>query len=318
MKRTILSFMAMAACQLLFAQNVGIGESSPTAKLEIKGDGNSNATNAFLLKNSGSTKLLHIDNSGTATFGSVSFPSPGHIIGIHNGNLLNKAHIALYATGALMADAGSVNRIGFSNLTNGFRQFEIQSYSGTAGSEHALSFKYFTFSPNTETNLLNLNANGTATFSGTVVAPNVNAATISAPNLNVSNLNVTGGTASDFLIKNSSGTTSFRKGHGALGMNYIICTNGAFPTFGAGSATDQPMIAEVRLWAGVTAPTGWAFCQGQILLISSNTALFSLIGTLYGGNGATTFALPDLRGAVPIQQGTPTAGAAWGVGQRSF
>jgi microcystin-dependent protein len=62
-------------------------------------------------------------------------------------------------------------------------------------------------------------------------------------------------------------------------------------------------IAEIRLFAGNFAPRGWAFCQGQILSIAQNTALFSLLGTTYGGNGQTTFALPDLRGRVPVGTG---------------
>lgn len=64
------------------------------------------------------------------------------------------------------------------------------------------------------------------------------------------------------------------------------------------------VIAEIRGFAGNFAPKGWAFCQGQLLSISQNTALFSLIGTIYGGDGRTTFALPDLRGRVPISSGT--------------
>ena len=62
-------------------------------------------------------------------------------------------------------------------------------------------------------------------------------------------------------------------------------------------------IAEITLFAGNFAPRNTALCQGQILSISQNTALFSLLGTTYGGNGQTTFALPDLRGRAPIQQG---------------
>ena len=62
-------------------------------------------------------------------------------------------------------------------------------------------------------------------------------------------------------------------------------------------------IAEIRLFAGNFAPRGWAFCNGQILSIAQNTALFSLLGTTYGGNGQTTFALPDLRGRVAISPG---------------
>lgn len=62
-------------------------------------------------------------------------------------------------------------------------------------------------------------------------------------------------------------------------------------------------IAEVRMFAGNFAPRGWAFCQGQILSIAQNTALFALLGTTFGGNGQTTFALPDLRGRVAVGPG---------------
>ncbi|MBQ0945629.1 phage tail protein [Ideonella sp. 4Y16] len=66
--------------------------------------------------------------------------------------------------------------------------------------------------------------------------------------------------------------------------------------------SDQ-FIAEVRMFAGNFAPAGWAFCEGQVLPISQNTALFSLLGTTYGGDGQTTFALPNLSNRVPIQAG---------------
>ena len=62
-------------------------------------------------------------------------------------------------------------------------------------------------------------------------------------------------------------------------------------------------IAQIILFAGNFAPRSWMFCQGQILSIAQNTALFSLLGTTYGGNGQTTFALPDLRGRVPVGTG---------------
>ena len=65
----------------------------------------------------------------------------------------------------------------------------------------------------------------------------------------------------------------------------------------------EPYIGQITLFAGNFAPRGWAFCQGQILSIAQNTALFSILGTTYGGNGQTTFALPDLRGRTPIGQG---------------
>lgn len=65
----------------------------------------------------------------------------------------------------------------------------------------------------------------------------------------------------------------------------------------------EGMIGEVRLFAGTFAPKSWAFCNGQIINISSNTALYSILGTQYGGNGTTTFGLPDFRGRVVIGTG---------------
>ncbi|HWT14736.1 MAG TPA: tail fiber protein [Patescibacteria group bacterium] len=65
----------------------------------------------------------------------------------------------------------------------------------------------------------------------------------------------------------------------------------------------SPFVAEIRILACNFPPTGWAFCDGQILPISQNTALFSLLGTTYGGNGQSTFALPDLQGNAPMQPG---------------
>ena len=63
-----------------------------------------------------------------------------------------------------------------------------------------------------------------------------------------------------------------------------------------GTYAQEGFIGEVRLFAGNFAPRGWAFCDGQLLAISTNTALFSILGTTYGGDGRTTFGLPDLRG----------------------
>jgi len=65
----------------------------------------------------------------------------------------------------------------------------------------------------------------------------------------------------------------------------------------------NPFVAEIRIFAGSFAPKGWASCDGQILPISQNTALFSLLGTYYGGNGQTTFALPNMAGNAPMHQG---------------
>ena len=64
----------------------------------------------------------------------------------------------------------------------------------------------------------------------------------------------------------------------------------------------DPFVAEIRIFAGNFAPNGWATCDGQLLPISQNTALFSLLGTYYGGDGKSTFALPNLQGSVPVHQ----------------
>ena len=65
----------------------------------------------------------------------------------------------------------------------------------------------------------------------------------------------------------------------------------------------QPYVGEIRIFAGNFAPAGWMFCSGQLLPISENETLFNLIGTTYGGDGQSTFALPDLQSRVPIHQG---------------
>lgn len=79
--------------------------------------------------------------------------------------------------------------------------------------------------------------------------------------------------------------------------------------------SDQYM-GEIRMFAGGYAPQGWAMCNGQLLQISDNPALFSLLGTTYGGDGATTFGVPDMRGRVPISTGN-SRGSNYMLGQKS-
>ena len=78
----------------------------------------------------------------------------------------------------------------------------------------------------------------------------------------------------------------------------------------------EPFIAEIRIFAGNFAPRSWAFCDGQLLPISQNTALFSLIGTTYGGDGRTTTALPDLQGRAPMHPGRGPGLTSRRLGQR--
>ena len=70
----------------------------------------------------------------------------------------------------------------------------------------------------------------------------------------------------------------------------------------------EPFIGEIRMFAGYYAPLNWALCNGQLLPISQNETLFSILGTTYGGDGRINFALPNLQGCVPIHPGTSAAG----------
>jgi microcystin-dependent protein len=77
----------------------------------------------------------------------------------------------------------------------------------------------------------------------------------------------------------------------------------------------EAFIGSIILFAGNFAPNGWQLCQGQLLPISQNAALFSLLGTFYGGNGVSTFALPDLRGRVPVGQGQGPGLSSYDIGE---
>jgi microcystin-dependent protein len=136
-----------------------------------------------------------------------------------------------------------------------------------------------------------------------------------------------GGAIFDFLIKNdATGEIGYRKGHGGLGINFIICTTGVFPSQNAlvyeenGPSSiemEANMMGTIRIIAGNVAPRGWMFCHGQTLPINTNQAFFSLIGTTYGGDGATNFKLPDMRAMAPVCQGVNSAGYSWLRAQRS-
>ncbi|MEI7713815.1 MAG: tail fiber protein, partial [Rhodospirillales bacterium] len=92
-------------------------------------------------------------------------------------------------------------------------------------------------------------------------------------------------------------STGFENREPSLPIQYIVCTSGNFPSSGG---ADFPFLGQIMPFAGNTIPTGWAACDGSSLSVSANAALFSVLGTRYGGNGTTTFALPNLIGRVPV------------------
>jgi microcystin-dependent protein len=79
----------------------------------------------------------------------------------------------------------------------------------------------------------------------------------------------------------------------------------------------EPFVGQIAMFGGNFAPRNWAFCDGQLMQVSQNDALFSLVGTIYGGDGRTTFGLPDLRGRVPIHQGSGPGLTPRPIGQKS-
>lgn len=105
--------------------------------------------------------------------------------------------------------------------------------------------------------------------------------------------------AKNIVVANQGAGQSHSNMQPYLAVSYCIALQGVFPSH---SATN-PYLAEIMLFAGNFAPVGWAFCDGQLLTIAQYSAVFSLIGTTYGGNGMTTFGLPDLRGRVPMHWG---------------
>jgi microcystin-dependent protein len=78
----------------------------------------------------------------------------------------------------------------------------------------------------------------------------------------------------------------------------------------------QPYIGEIRMFGGSFAPAGWAFCNGQLLPISENDSLFILLGTTYGGDGQTTFALPNLQSRIPLHMGQGSGGSSYTIGEQ--
>ena len=100
-----------------------------------------------------------------------------------------------------------------------------------------------------------------------------------------------------------------------VSITVFLFFQGAFAVQSPVRAGESPFLGEIRLFAGNFAPRGWAFCDGQLLAVSQNDALFSLLGTTYGGDGRTTFGLPDLRGRAPVHFGNGPGLANVSLGQ---
>lgn len=164
---------------------------------------------------------------------------------------------------------------------------------------------------------------GVTKMEGNLIANSIEATTLDAFSVVSSNFTLNnGGNAHDFLVKsNSSGEVTNKKGNNRVAIHYIISVEGTYPTRNSISKGNNetfgvdPFIGEITMFAGNFEPDGWAFCNGQLLDIDLYPALFSILGTAYGGNGLSTFALPDLRAGTPIHSGSRN-GITWSLGEK--
>lgn len=112
------------------------------------------------------------------------------------------------------------------------------------------------------------------------------------------------------------GGQAYSNAQPSVSLNYIIALSGFFPSRDdIGATNDGPFLGEVSLFAGAFVPSGWALAAGQLLPINQNTALFSLLGTTYGGDGKSNFALPDLRGRLAVGEGQGAGLSNWELGE---
>ncbi|MEO6407000.1 MAG: tail fiber protein [Ferruginibacter sp.] len=223
-------------------------------------------------------------------------------------------------TEKLHVDSGNIkigNSVWFSSTNDKFLKFGDGNFArlGEANADDYLYFysKNFVFMPSDAGYLGNigianpnptekLDVTGNIKVSGSATVNNLKITTLANP--------------IDFLRSAAGGQVTSVKGYNALGINYIISLCGIYPSQGSACGNyGDAMIGEVRMFAGTYAPSGWAFCNGQLLPISSYNALFSILGTTYGGNGISTFALPDLKAAVPVHPGS--SGSTWSLGERT-
>jgi microcystin-dependent protein len=119
--------------------------------------------------------------------------------------------------------------------------------------------------------------------------------------------------ANSLVVAPTGTATPFSNMEPTLAINYSIALYGIFPS----RNSMDPYIGEIQLFGFDFPPKHYAYCNGALYNISQNTALFSLLGTMYGGNGQTTFAIPDLRGRIPISSGTGPGLSNYALGQMS-
>lgn len=165
------------------------------------------------------------------------------------------------------------------------------------------------------------------------IATSPGSTALSGDDLTIADVTTTYST-SPIPTTNTGSNQAFSVTQPSLGIYFIIATQGVFPSRSRMLETEEenvdveepinqshrrlgidPFLGEIAMFAGNFPPRGWLTCDGQLLQISSNTALFSLLGTTFGGDGRVTFGLPDLRGRAPISVGTAPglSPVTWGL-----
>lgn len=274
-------------------------------------------TNSFwYYQNSGWTELQTVNNNPWQNLNNNIYNSNTGNVGIGTNTPLTKLHVKTTDINPVTFDGGAPTWITIAE--NGTNRGYIGSYAG-----YAEDVDFGTYASNS-TGRVHLTTGNIARLSvipgGNVGINNLTPGRkldvkgdIRTDSLFLNNMTFA---SSDFLIlKDANGQVGHQKSFNGVALNYCISLYGIFPSRSrpapgsdtitvAGTAASSPYVGEIMLFAGNFAPTGWAFCDGSLISIASNTALFSLLGTQYGGNGQTTFALPDLRDAVPVGFGT--------------
>ncbi len=340
--KKIIFLSAIIISQTLMAQNVGVGTTNPQATLDVRGNqrlggaihftsfdsvgGKIEWKNAnlyipvsqYLMQHSAAADGLFYNNNAPIS-GQLEYRNalgnPVFYTNFTNGNgyfsnnlgIRNSSPAYPLSLNGALGDKislwtdGSSTHYGF-----GVQPGLLQIFSKTINDDVAFGFGAST----SFTERMRIKGNGLVGIGTSSPQATLHI----AGSLKTNSLNITnGGTQSDFLVKsNASGDVGFRKGHTGLGLSYIICIQGIFPSQQGSGTNDIAFLGEVKLFAGNYPPNNWAFCNGQLLPIITNQLLFALLGTTYGGNGVNNFQLPDLRDAVPVG-----AGASWFLGEKS-
>lgn len=292
MKKSFLIFIILFGTNNSFSQNIGIGANAPLMKLHV-----ANTDSAIALFENTQPLAVGVSNAIYFKTGSGGYNYTGALKTIGQTNV--DARLGFFTYASQNAN-GLFERV--SILDNG------NVGIGTTNPVCKLDVTgVIKISDGSEANgkFLMSDDNGVATWKKIDTLPAGNTQG------NLVTYDGTNWVAKNLKISPAGGGQPIDNRQPYLAMNYCIAVYGIFPSRNG----LEPYIGEIQLFGFNFNPRDYLPCDGQLLPIAQNTALFSLLGTLYGGNGITTFALPDLRGRVPIHYGQGAGLQNYSVGQ---